>query len=303
MRPPTFPQTEISMKILITGANGQLGHELADVLPEILPDAEFVLTDADSLDITDASAVDSFMAGREFTHLINCAAYTDVNRAEEDKSVCTLVNVDAVGNLARAASRHGVRMLHVSTDYVFDGNSFVPYRESDKPSPRSHYGSTKRKGETALLGLAPEAIIVRTGWLYSAYGKNFVKTMLRLASERDRVSVVADQIGTPTYANDLARAIVAIIAAPQWLPGIYHFANEGVCSWYDFAQAIFDLRAPSCTAVAISSDQYPTAAERPHYSVLDKSKIKATFGIDIRHWHHALADCLDHLDRLNSAFD
>ncbi len=291
------------MKILITGANGQLGRELADILSGRLPQAEFVLTDVDMLDITDATAVNSFIASAQFTHIVNCAAYTAVDRAEEEKSLCTAVNVDAVNNLAIAAMANGVRVLHISTDYVFDGNSCVAYSESDKPSPRSHYGTTKRKSETALLGLAPDSIIIRTGWLYSSYGKNFVKTMLRLASDHQQVKVVEDQIGTPTYARDLAIAIVEILGAAQWLPGIYHFSNEGVASWYDFAQAIFDISTSECSAIPITSDQYPTAAERPFFSVLDKSKIKATYGITIRHWRHALSECLGRMAAINSNLD
>lgn len=287
------------MKILVTGANGQLGRELADVLPMRLPDAELVLTDADTLDITDSKAVESFVQAAQPTHIVNCAAYTAVDRAEEDKSLCTKVNVDAAGYLATVASANGIRLLHISTDYVFDGSACSPYRESDKPSPRSHYGTTKRKSETAILGLAPESVIIRTGWLYSAYGNNFVKTMLRLAGENSTVKVVSDQIGTPTYARDLAEMIALVISVPQWMSGIYHFSNEGVASWYDFAQAIYDIAVPGFNAVPIHTDQYPTAAERPRYSVLDKSKVKATFGVDIRHWRHALSQCLDELNKNN----
>ncbi len=286
-------KSHLQMKILITGAGGQLGSELAGVLPGRLPGAELVFTDAANLDITDATAVDGFVSNGGFTHIVNCAAYTAVDRAEEDKALCTAVNVDAVGYLAAAAENCGARMLHISTDYVFDGRSCTPYTESDLPAPRSHYGVTKRRSETLLLGLLPEAIIIRTGWLYSSYGKNFVKTMLRLAAANTSVNVVCDQIGTPTYARDLAEAIAAIIAAPQWIPGIYHFADEGVASWYDFAQAVFDISGTACKAVPIPTADYPTAAERPSFSVLDKSKIKATYGIEIPHWRHSLAHCIE----------
>jgi len=280
------------MKILITGANGQLGNEMALALERRLRSAEVVLTDVDSLDITDADAVKEFLDGKNFTHLVNCAAYTAVDRAEEQKSLCLQINVDAVTNIGRYAALNDIRVVHISTDYVFDGKACTPYCESDRPDPRTHYGATKRKSETVLLGLVPDAVIVRTGWLYSSFGNNFVKTMLRLARTHDSVNVVYDQVGTPTYAADLADMIVTIISAPQWLGGTYHFSNEGVASWYDFAHAIFSLASPHTHVVPVSTREYGVATERPHYSVLDKSKIKATFGVTIPHWMDALKRCL-----------
>ncbi len=280
------------MKILITGAAGQLGHCLCDTLPTTQPGAELLATDRDSLDITDADAVMTYVTAAAPTHIINCAAYTAVDRAEEERLACTRLNVDAVKNLALAANVVGAQIIHISTDYVFDGTGNRPYRESDKPAPLSHYGETKRQSETTLLGLCPDAVILRTGWLYSPYGKNFVKTMLRLSSSHETLPVVFDQTGTPTYAGDLAACIATILAAPHIVPGIYHYANEGVASWYDFAHAIFTLSDTPCRALPITTDQYPTAAERPAYSVLDKTKIKATYSLAIPHWRDALCRCL-----------
>lgn len=279
------------MKILVTGCQGQLGRELREVLEEQIP-GQTVYTDKDDLDITDQAAVEACLRQGDFSHVINCAAYTDVERAEEDKHLCYSINVDGIRNIARMADELGIKVLHVSTDYVFDGTSCRPYNEGDKVNPTSEYGTTKRKGETALLGLSPESIIVRTGWLYSPYGHNFVKTMLRLGSERPEVKVVFDQVGTPTYARDLAEAIVAMVTTPRWMPGIYHFANEGACSWYDLAQAVMDEAGFSTRVVPITSADYPSAVTRPHYAVLDKSRIKATYNITIPHWHHALRRCI-----------
>ena len=280
------------MKILITGANGQLGTELRAVLESMKPGITDYLSH-DELDITDRAAVDSTVAAGDYSHIVNCAAYTNVDRAEEDKLLCATINIDGVANLARAAANQGSRLLHISTDYVFDGKTYKPYTESDKVSPLSHYGATKRKGETALLGLNPDAIIVRTGWLYSPHGRNFVNTILRLSRERQSLSVVADQIGTPTNAADLAEAIATILFARQWRPGIINFSNEGVCSWYDFAVAIQRIAGiTNCPIMPIPTKDYSTPAERPFFSVLDKSKYRATYNATIPHWEEALARCL-----------
>lgn len=282
------------MKTLITGANGQLGTELHEILEREFP-GQTLYTDVQELDLTNAKAVDSYVANNEITHIVNCAAYTAVDRAEEEKMLCAAVNIDAVKNLAMAADANGAKIIHISTDYVFDGTNHRPYRESDKVNPISQYGTTKRKGETLLLALAPQAIIIRTAWLYSAHGKNFVKTMLRLADSQPEIKVVCDQIGTPTFARDLARAVVKVLQSHQWVPGIYHFTDEGAASWYDFAKAIFRIAGKDVKVTPIPTEDYPTPASRPSYSILDRTRIKATYGIEIPHWEEALADCLRQL--------
>lgn len=282
------------MKILITGANGQLGTELHEILEREFP-GQTLYTDVQELDLTNAKAVDSYVANNEITHIVNCAAYTAVDRAEEEKMLCAAVNTDAVKNLAMAADANGAKIIHISTDYVFDGTNHRPYRESDKVNPISQYGTSKRKGETLLLALAPQAIIIRTAWLYSAHGNNFVKTMLRLADSQPEIKVVCDQIGTPTFARDLARAVVKVLQSHQWVPGIYHFTDEGAASWYDFAKAIFRIAGKDVKVTPIPTEDYPTPASRPSYSILDRTRIKATYGIEIPHWEEALADCLRQL--------
>ena len=282
------------MKILITGANGQLGTELHEILEREFP-GQTLYTDVQELDLTNAKAVDSYVANNVITHIVNCAAYTAVDRAEEEKMLCAAVNTDAVKNLAMAADANGAKIIHISTDYVFDGTNHRPYRESDKVNPISQYGTTKRKGETLLLALAPQAIIIRTAWLYSAHGNNFVKTMLRLADSQPEIKVVCDQIGTPTFARDLARAVVKVLQSHQWVPGIYHFTDEGAASWYDFAKAIFRIAGKDVKVTPIPTEDYPTPASRPSYSILDRTRIKATYGIEIPHWEEALADCLRQL--------
>ena len=285
------------MKILVTGANGQLGNELRGLLEQEMPGVTTYVDIAD-LDLTDASAVKSYLNKGNFSHLINCAAYTAVDKAEEQSGLCAAVNTDAVSNIARDAEELGLRIIHISTDYVFDGTSHRPYTESDKVNPTSQYGATKRKGETALLALAPDSIIIRTSWLYSPFGKNFVKTMLRLGQTNDTIRVVADQIGTPTYAFDLAKAILAILKAQQWVPGIFHYSDEGVASWYDFATAIHRIAGTKgCKVLPIPTKDYSTPATRPMYSVLDKTRIKATYGIEIPHWETSLAHCLTRIDK------
>lgn len=288
------------MKILVTGANGQLGRELRQVLPAGLPGVETLFTDIDELDLTDAAAVRRYMEDYDVTHVVNCAAYTAVDRAEEDKALCASVNIDAVKNLAMAADAIGAKIIHISTDYVFDGKTWQPYRESDKVNPCSHYGTTKRLGETALLALTPESIIVRTSWLYSPWGNNFVKKILQLGSTQKRLRVVADQIGSPTYAWDLARAIVAILRSPQWVPGIYHYADSGVCSWYDFAVMVLRLAGiRSCTVEPIPTEDWPTTAVRPPFSVLNQSRIRLTYGADAPNWIESLQACIDRIQSLN----
>lgn len=269
---------------LITGSRGQLGQELA----KLLPDA--ILTDADTLDITDAAAVNAFVREHNIDTIINCAAYTAVDRAEDDADVAHRVNVIGPENLAKS----GARVVHISTDYVFDGTAHTPYEPSDAPNPVSVYGKTKLAGERAVLDNARAAVIIRTAWLYSPYGNNFVKTMRRLGAEKSEINVVCDQIGTPTCAADLATAIATIL--PNMRDGmreIYHFTDAGVCSWYDFACAIMELSGLKCHVNPIPSSAYPTRATRPFYSVLSKEKIKHDFPtINIPHWQEALKTCL-----------
>lgn len=283
------------MKILVTGADGQLGKEVHNVLEETMPGLT-VYTDIAELDLTDSKAVASFLERGEFSHVVNCAAYTDVERAETDQSQCYRANVDTVRSLAMAAAEFNVKVLHISTDYVFDGKSSRPYREADKVNPMSVYGTSKRKSEMVLLSLCPDSLVIRTGWLYSPYGRNFVKTMLRLGQEQKELRVVCDQIGTPTYAHDLAKAIKSIITSPQWVPGIYHYSNEGACSWYDFTKTIFhESGIDRCRVIPINSEDYPTAADRPYYGVLDKNLIKRTYNLTIPHWAESLRHCLERM--------
>lgn len=277
------------MKLLITGANGQLGRELRVLLDS---DSRFdpSYTDVNELDITCREAVDRFVDALKPDYIINCAAYTAVDRAEDEEQAALLINATAVENLAMAASRTGARMIHVSTDYVFDGNGNRPYREDDPPHPVSAYGRTKLAGEQVLTHLLPDqSVIVRTAWLYSPHGKNFVKTMLELGCTRDQLRVVYDQVGSPTLATDLALAIIAILMTDEWHPGIYHYTNEGVISWYDFARAIHRLAGiTTCDVLPCLSHEFPAKAHRPAYSVLDKAKFKDTFGVSIPYWEDSL---------------
>lgn len=282
--------------LLVTGANGQLGNEMQRIVAANPGKVNAFFTDVDTLDITNATAVRAFIEHNAIDVIVNCAAYTAVDRAEDDMVLCAKLNIDAVANLASAARDFGAKVLHISTDYVFDGFGHRPYEESDEPNPRSTYGTTKLQGERELLKYAPDSIIVRTAWLYSPFGKNFVKTMLSLGESRDKLSVVCDQVGTPTAAADLASAIFTIITAPEWHDGIYHFSNEGAISWYDFTKAIHRIAGiTTCEVSPIKSKDYPTRAVRPFYSVLDKSKIKATFGITIPYWEESLARCIAEL--------
>ena len=278
--------------VLITGANGQLGREMRQVLSAD-PDVNAIYTDVEELDITDAQAIDHCMDSNNVDYIVNCAAYTAVDAAESNVELCTKLNVEAPTLLAQAAAKHGARLVHISTDYVFDGTNCRPYREDDPVCPNSVYGSTKAAGEQHIMEVAPESIIIRTAWLYSPHGKNFVKTMIELGKSRDSLRVVCDQVGTPTCAIDLARAIKAFIDCDQWHSGIYHFSNEGAISWYDFTKAIHRLAdITTCNVQPCLSKDYPTPATRPHYSVLDKTKIKETLGITIPYWEDSLAKCL-----------
>ena len=285
-------------KILITGANGQLGHEMRNVLAD---DQRFsaIFTDVAGdnivmLDITDEAAVEQIVSDHNINVIVNCAVYTAVDAAEDNEPLAARLNTDAVGILARVAKRHGARMVHVSTDYVFDGQGCIPYTEEMPTCPQSAYGRTKLDGERQLLNaLGNDAVILRTAWLYSPYGKNFVKTMLTLGKDKPALRVVFDQVGSPTCARDLARAIVTVMSAEQWYGGIYHFSNEGVISWYDFTKAIHQLAGiTTCDVQPCHSNEFPAKAHRPAYSVLDKTKFKTTFGVTVPYWLDSLKDTL-----------
>lgn len=279
------------MEILITGANGQLGTEMRMLAAEY-PECTCHFTDVNELSICDEQAVRSFVREKQIEVIVNCAAYTAVDKAEDDKDTANLLNATAPGILARVAQECGAGLIHISTDYVFDGTSHLPYTEEDTPCPNSVYGETKLAGERAVLEQCTRSMVIRTAWLYSPYGNNFVKTMLKLGRERETMGVVFDQIGTPTYANDLARVIYVAITKGI-VPGLYHFSNEGVCSWYDFTLAIHRLAGiGTCRVKPIHTGEYPSKAPRPHYSVLDKTKIKETYGVEIPHWQESLHRCI-----------
>ena len=286
--------------ILITGANGQLGREL-QILLERRDDFEMLVTDVDELDITDAAAINDYFASHTIDYVVNCAAYTAVDAAEDNVELCHLLNATAPTLLARACAHYGARMVHISTDYVLGGDGHRPYREDDETHPLGAYGITKLEGERGVIEVLPEAIILRTAWLYSPHGKNFVKTMLKLGRTLDSLRVVVDQVGTPTYALDLAECILAVLSAPQWHAGIYHVSDEGAISWYDFTMAIHRLAGiTECQVSPCMTSEYPTRAQRPHYSVLDKSKFKATFGITLPHWEVSLRHCLQRIAQSDS---
>ena len=281
-------------RILITGANGQLGNEMR-VLSEEYPEYAYFFTDVAELDICNEQAVMDFVKANGIHTIVNCAAYTAVDNAEDHVEFCTRLNADAVGYLAKSAEANGAEFIQISTDYVFDGTAHVPYQETDPTCPESVYGSTKLEGERNALAYCSRAMVIRTAWLYSTFGNNFVKTMIRLGKERDSLGVIFDQIGTPTYARDLARAIFEAIRQGV-VPGVYHFSNEGVCSWYDFAKAIHRLAGiTTCQVKPLHTSEYPAKAKRPHYSVLDKSKIKATYGMEVPYWMESLEECIEAL--------
>ena len=274
--------------ILVTGANGQLGSELRKAGFTALD--EVFYTDVADLDITDKKAVEVFVRSKEIDTIVNCAAYTAVDRAEEEPELAARINTEAVRNLAEVAAEEGCLLIHISTDYVFDGTATEPYTEKSAVNPQSVYGRTKLAGEKAVRASGCLAIIIRTAWLYSGYGNNFVKTMLRLAREKGELKVVADQVGTPTCAADLAAAIVRMLGDESVADktGIYHFSNEGVCSWFDFAREIVSLSGMRCEVVPLTTEEYPTKAKRPAYSVLDKTKIKREFGVEVPDWKESL---------------
>lgn len=281
--------------VLVTGANGQLGNEMRMLSAEHT-EYTYFFTDVAELDITDGQAVMDFVQQNDIHVIVNCAAYTAVDKAEDNIELCTKLNKTAVGYLAKAAEAGNAEFIQVSTDYVFDGTHHLPYKEEDPTCPNSVYGRTKLAGEAYALEYCRKTMVIRTAWLYSTFGNNFVKTMIRLGKEREALGVVSDQIGTPTYARDLARAIFAVIRQGV-VPGVYHFSNEGVCSWYDFTKAIHRLAGiTTCKVSPLHTDEYPAKAPRPPYSVLDKTKIKTTYGIEIPHWEESLEACINELN-------
>ena len=282
------------MNILITGCNGQLGNEM-QLLESQYPQYQWYNTDVQELDISNQQAIEQFVAAHEIDGIVNCAGYTAVDKAEENEELCAMLNQHAPAYLAAAVEKRGGWMVHISTDYVFDGTHHTPYVETDEPCPNSVYGRTKLAGEQEVMQHCKRSVIIRTAWLYSTFGNNFVKTMIRLGKERPELGVIFDQIGTPTYAGDLAKAIMAVVEKGI-MPGIYHFSNEGVISWYDFTKAIHRLAGiTTCHVRPLHTAEYPTPANRPHYSVLDKTKIKTVYGIEIPYWEESLKDCTEKL--------
>ena len=284
------------MNILVTGCNGQLGNEI-QLLEKGNGKHVFFNTDVNELDITDENAINAFVDANNIDGIINCAAYTAVDKAESNEALCHTLNATAPGYLAAAMGKRGGWMVQVSTDYVFDGTKHTPYSETDPTCPDSVYGRTKLEGEQLVRQHCERAMIVRTAWLYSTFGNNFVKTMIRLGKEKTELCVIFDQIGTPTYARDLAVAIMTAVEKGI-IPGIYHFSNEGVTSWYDFTKAIHRIAGISgCHVRPIHTEEYPPPARRPHYSVLDKTQIKATYNIEVPYWEESLAECISKLDK------
>ena len=282
------------MNILITGCNGQLGNEM-QLLEQEYRQHTYYNTDVAELDITDQQAIERFVDDHQIDGIVNCAAYTAVDKAEDNEALCQKLNAEAPAFLAHAIGRRGGWMIQISTDYVFDGTNHTPYTEDEDTCPNSVYGKTKLVGELNVQKLCQRSMIIRTAWLYSTFGNNFVKTMIRLGKEKPELGVIFDQIGTPTYARDLARVIMTAIEKGI-VPGVYHFSNEGVISWYDFTKSIHRLAGiTTCHVRLLHTSEYPTPAARPHYSVLDKTKIKQTYGIEVPYWEESLRECIQKL--------
>jgi len=284
-------------KILVTGVNGQLGKELQQ-LTSSYPQFHFVLLSKEDMPIQQFELVRHFFATLKPAYCINCAAYTAVDKAESERELAFLINGEAVGVLASICKEHQARFIHVSTDYVFNGDATYPYTENFPTDPVNVYGASKLEGEKQAIQLNPDSIIIRTSWVYSSYGNNFVKTMIRLMGEKDDVKVINDQLGSPTYAADLAAAILTIISNSElsfvnWKPGIYNFSNEGITTWYEFARAIKEITNSICDVKPITTSEYPTPAKRPAYSVLDKTKIQNSFGIQLKDWKESLGYCIE----------
>ena len=284
------------MRILITGCNGQLGNEM-QLLEETYPQHTYFNTDVAELDITDQTAIEAFVQDNDIDGIVNCAAYTAVDKAEDNEELCTKLNAEAPAYLAAAVGKRGGWMIQISTDYVFDGTEHTPYTEDADTCPNSVYGKTKLVGELNVKKFCERSMIIRTAWLYSTFGNNFVKTMIRLGKEKPELGVIFDQIGTPTYARDLAIAIFSAINQ-DINPGVYHFSNEGVISWYDFTKAIHRIAGiTTCHVRPLHTAEYPTPAKRPHYGVLDKTKIKTVYGLEIPYWEDSLRECILLLNR------
>lgn len=286
------------MNILVTGANGQLGSEIRDLATNFI-ELNLVFKDLPDLDICNFLELEQFVDENKIDSIINCAAYTAVDKAEEDSIIVQKVNAEGVLNLVNVLKKVNGKLIHISTDYVFDGESFLPYKESDPVSPVGVYGNTKREGELAVINSDIDGLVIRTSWLYSSYGNNFVKTMLRLGESKDELGVIFDQVGTPTYARDLALTCLTILSNKKINSkgNLYHFSNEGVASWYDFAKAIMAIGNVNCKVNPIETKEYPTPAKRPHYSVLNKSKIKNDFGIEIPFWRDSLKECISKIKK------
>lgn len=277
--------------ILVTGSNGQLGNEMRQIAKSY-SQFNYIYTDIEELDICNKTNLDDFVKLNKVDFIVNCAAYTAVDKAENDTELCYKINFEAVKNIAEIASKHQIKVVHISTDYVFDGTNYIPYTEEEQVCPYTVYGKSKLAGEQTLIENCKDAIIIRTSWLYSSFGNNFVKTMIKLGKERDSLNVIFDQIGTPTYAADLADTIMKIIIHENFTTGIYHFSNEGVCSWYDFTKSIHRISGINCNVKPIESKEYPAPTPRPHFSVLNKAKIKSTYVLNIPHWEESLEKCL-----------
>ncbi|MFT5640892.1 MAG: dTDP-4-dehydrorhamnose reductase [Cyclobacteriaceae bacterium] len=282
------------MNILITGSNGQLGNELRGIAVNY-KNHLFLFTDVQDLDITDQDALASFFKDNNIELCINCAAYTAVDKAETERALCDKINIEGPANLAKACAKNNARIIHISTDFVFSGESFIPLIETKKTDPVNFYGLSKLNGELALSKELKEHFIIRTSWLYSTHGGNFVKTMIKLGESKPKLNIIVDQIGSPTYAFDLANAIMSIVESHSSAFGVYHYSNEGIASWYDFTSAIFEYSNIKTLISPIPTSEYPTPAKRPHYSVMDKSKIKEAFNITIPHWRSSLKECLSKL--------
>lgn len=281
-------------KILITGAGGQLGSELR-AASKNYPQFGFVFVDKEEMPLDEPEKVRSVILEERPNWCISCGAYTAVDKAESEQELAFVINGDSVGSMAAACKEIGARMIHISTDYVFPGDSATPLKENDPTGPINVYGASKLKGEQLALRNNPDTVVIRTAWVYSEFGHNFVKTMIRLMKEKPSISVINDQVGSPTYAADLAQAILHIVTSPRWVPGTYHYSNEGQISWYEFALAIRGLIGSNCPVNPISTEQYPTPAKRPHYSLLDKTLIKKTYGVEVPDWRKGLATCIGKL--------